>query len=218
MERFTLLTIAIFLFASITKAQITKGSIYLGGSIGASHVKQEVDNSTTEGKRSSILINPAVGIAVKDNLIVGIDFDYSNSSSKKFLNYGDYKTTDWATGIFIRKYVPLVKRLYFFGQSNLNYNHYKYEVPSTTSSYFSKTVQNTIEASFYPGLAFNVSKSFFIETTFPALVQIGYTRSTNTNNSYGSTVSTKEKGLFFSSQLSNSSYLNFGVRFIIPKK
>jgi Autotransporter beta-domain len=160
-----------------------------------------------------------VGFAVKNNSIAGVDFNYSNSSSKKFLNYGDYKSTNWAIGIFGRKYVPIIKSLYFFGQTNLNYNHYSNETPSSgNNSYFSNTTQKTVEASLYPGLTFNISKSFYVETAFPVLIEIGYSQSTNTSNPYGTTITTNDKGAFFNSELTNSNYLSFGLRFIIPKK
>ena len=93
MKRITLLSVSVLLFVLVTNAQITKGSIYLGGSIGASNAKGEVSTSTELGKRKSISISPSVGVAVKDNLIAGVNFYYFNNSSKKFYSYGDYKST-----------------------------------------------------------------------------------------------------------------------------
>jgi hypothetical protein len=53
------------LFATITHAQITKGSLYLGGNIGVSVKSEEVNVSSPKGKSTSLSINPAIGIAVK---------------------------------------------------------------------------------------------------------------------------------------------------------
>jgi len=218
MKKFILFHCVCFLLASISYAQISSGSVYFGGSIGGSSVKQESSISSTEGKRSSINISPSVGLAVKDNLIAGINFIYSNDQSKSYLNWQDHKNNTYGGGIFLRKYFPIIKRLYFFGEGGLDYTQYKYETPAGTGSYYAKRTTKTVSAGIFPGLAFNIYKSFYIETAFPILLELGYNQTNDLTTNFGSTTTTKDKGIFLQSYLSNSSYLNFGVRFIIPKK
>jgi hypothetical protein len=217
MERFTLLTIAILLFASITKAQITKGSVYLGGSINVASTKQEVNGSSNEGKLKAISINPSVGLAIKRNLVAGINLTYLNGRSKNYQNYQDFDRDGYGGGFFVRKYFPIVNRLYFFGESGLSYDHQKQEsfYQSQTQN---KVTQDNIFASLYTGLSFQVFKSFYIETSFPDIIQLGYQKTTTMDNSYIQSAKRTDKGVVFQSNLTSGSYLNVGVRFIIPKK
>jgi len=147
MERITLTTIAILLFASVTNAQIKKGSTYLGGSIGFSSSKLEPNNSSTNGKSKSVSINPAVGVAVKNNLIAGINLNYGHGNSKGFQSSQDYKNSNYGAGVFMRKYWSVLNRLYFFGQSDLGYTHsnYKY-LPTAGYSYDYTTKQQAVYA------------------------------------------------------------------------
>jgi hypothetical protein len=219
MERFTLTTIAILLFATITKAQITKGSFYLGGSIGASSTKQENSNSPVEGKSKWLSVNPAVGIAVKNNLIAGVDLNYLHYTTREFQNSQDNDRNGYGAGIFLRKYFPISNRFYVFGQTGIGYFSQKNEyLQSTGYSYTSTNEQHSVSANIYPGVAIHVFKSFYLDAAFNNLLQIGYSTSTSTRNSNGSTDTWKQKDFGIQSSLSNASYLNIGVRFIIPKK
>jgi hypothetical protein len=219
MERFTITTIAILLFASITKAQITKGSLYLGGSIGFSSNKLEPNNSSIEGKSKSFSINPAVGIAVKNNLLAGVNLNYGHGSTKGFQSNQDYKSTSYGAGVFLRKYWSVFNRLYFFGQSDLGYSHsnYKY-LPTAGYSYDYTTKHRVVSANLFPGISINVLKSFYLETVFNDLLNIAYSN-TKTNGTYnGVSSSSKQTSFSIGSNLTNSYGFNIGVRFIIPKK
>ena len=219
MKKAALVSLGIFMLASITNAQIKKGSIYFGGNISGSTVKQNTDNSTPEGKRHTVYISPAAGVAIEDNLIAGVDLNYSNSQSKNYLGYQDYKTHTYGGGVFLRKYITIANRFYFFGETDLGYSQYKYQsLTSAFNSYFSQTTQKTISSRLYPGLSLNVWKSFYIETSFPDLIELGYAHSTSQSNSFGTTVVSKDHNLFFDAGLLSSINLNVGLRFIIPKK
>jgi hypothetical protein len=217
MERITLTTIAILLFASVTNAQITKGAFYLGGSIGASSTKQETGNSSTEGKSTLFSVNPALGVAVKNNLIAGIDLNYLHGSIENLSGNQDNKRNGYGAGIFLRKYFPISNRFYVFGQTGLGYFSQKNEYIQTPGYPFTLTnKQHSISASIYPGVAIHVFKSLYLEAAFNNLLQIEYSNSTTEGN-FPST-SQKQKDFTIQSSLSNGSYLNIGVRFIIPKK
>ncbi len=114
------LLISATFFAS---AQITKGSTYIGGSVGVSSYKREELTATTqEGTRNYFSFNPAVGKAVKENLIAGIDLSYSRSNDKNYYNITD--TTEAESiggGIFVRRYLSIVKRFYFFTQLGVGF-------------------------------------------------------------------------------------------------
>jgi hypothetical protein len=113
MERFTLLTIAILLFASITKAQITKGSTFIGGQISGSTFKQESGSNVQ--KQSSFVISPAIGTAIKQNLIVGIDFTYAHTKYE-YPQGPVSEGNSFGGGFFLRRYASIANRFYFFLQ------------------------------------------------------------------------------------------------------
>ena len=66
-------------------AQIKKGSIWLGGSLGYGITENDVSGTAPDAKSRTVSILPAVGLAVKDNLIVGVGLSYTN---KRTENYG----------------------------------------------------------------------------------------------------------------------------------
>jgi len=219
MERITLLSIAIFLFASITKAQITEGSLYLGGSIGASSAKSNKTNSSIEGKSNGFSINPSVGVALKNNTIAGVSLNYGHGKTENFNNNQNNKGNTYGGGIFLRKYYPLSNRFFVFGESGLSYSYHKLEyLPTPGYDYTSENKQNFISVNLFPGIAFHVAKSFYLETSFSNLIQLGYNNTKSIYNYPGSSFSSKENGFSIQSSLNNGYYLNVGVRFIIPKK
>lgn len=219
MKKITLLSLAIILFASITNAQINKGSIYLGGNIGGGTTKFEDSNSPTEGKSSGFSINPAVGVAIKNNLIVGINLNYTHGKTENFNGSQNNKRNGYGGGIFLRKYYPLSNVFYVFGEGDLGYFYQKWEYLQTPGyGYTGVNKQNSISASLFPGLAIHVTKSFYLETAFSNLIGIVYSNSNFTTNSLGTTSTGKQKDFSIQSSLTNGSYLNIGVRFIIPKK
>lgn len=219
MKKITLLSLAVILFASITNAQITKGSTYLGGSVGGGSSRIEDSNFPAEGKSSGFSINPAMGVAIKNNLIAGINLDYTHGKDENFNGNQDNKRNGYGGGVFLRKYYPLSKLFYVFGETNVGYFYQKRQYLQTPGySYTGVNKQNSVSLSLFPGLAIHVIKSFYLETAFSNLLQIGYAISNSTTDYLGTATTRKQKDFSIQSSLTNGSYLNIGVRFIIPKK
>lgn len=219
MKKVILPSLALILFASITNAQITKGSIYLGGSVGAATSTFEDSNSPTQGKSSGFSINPAVGVATRNNLIVGINLNYTHGRNENFNNNQNSNRSGYGAGVFLRKYYPLSKLFYVFGESDLGYFYQNWQYLQTAGyTYTSVNKQNSVSVSLFPGLAIHVIKSFYLEAIFSDLLRIGYYTSNSTTNYFGSTSTRKQKDFLVQSSLTNGSNLNIGVRFIIPKK
>lgn len=215
MERIILLSITILLFATVTKAQITKGSVYLGGSVGFSTKSEEINGSSTERKSTSFSINPAIGVAIKNNLIAGIDLNYLHSKSNN-ISTENNKVNTYGVGVFLRKYFPISNRFYAFGQTDLGYLSQTYDYFQSTGYTTSTYKQHSISANLYPGIAIHVFKSLYLEAAFNNLLQIEYSSTTIRLISSGTI--TKQKDFGIQSSLSSGNYLNIGVRFIIPKK
>ena len=96
---FTLIVIAVLTSSSIY-AQISKGSILLGGGIGYSNQENKQEGSTVESKTSNFYISPAIGIAIKENLIVGGDLSFSNQMQENGSN--ETTTKYYGAGIYMR--------------------------------------------------------------------------------------------------------------------
>lgn len=228
MKKIASLTTAALVFLSLTaSAQIKKGSFFLGGDIAVANVKtsrtstSSSGNTPPGGKIKALSIQPVIGIAVKENLIAGVDVAYSKGKSENVASTGTINQDGFGAGVFLRRYYPLASRFYLFGQARLGYakQNSEQKLPST-SQFTIKEETASVLASLYPGLAYNVTKSFYLEVGFSNLLQTGYEKTTRTesqtfNNNTVRTVNT-EKGFFMQSSLANTTSLNVGVRFIIP--
>jgi hypothetical protein len=70
MKKTLLLACTIISFAIISHAQIKKGSILLGGSLGISRNSEETNS--VESQTRNTYFSPTVGVAIKDNWVAGI--------------------------------------------------------------------------------------------------------------------------------------------------
>lgn len=224
MRKITTLAIGLFSFVA-SNAQITKGSVYFGGSIGYSNVKEESRSSTnptvTEGEQKSINISPAVGVALKENLVFGVDFNYGKSTQENINGAIKNDNKFVGAGIFVRRYFTLAKRFYAFGEISTGYADVESnQGGGSGGSNLYESNGWSVGATLYPGISYNVTKAFYLEMSFANLLSLNYTKAKQTtNNTFGGgSVTTERKGFSISSSLQNGNYLNMGVRFIIPKK
>ncbi len=134
----TLSILAMFFFSLASNAQINKGSIMLGGSLGGSFNNFK-NPDTVAAKMNNFSISPAIGFAVANNTIVGFSLLYSFNNNK-YQNEPELKDHSYGAGVFLRKYKLLSKNFYLFGEGELMYSHASYNY----SSYNPNGLQNTI--------------------------------------------------------------------------
>src|SRR5688500_5274887 len=103
MKKISLLLTGIAFFSLIASAQIPKGSIWLGGNIGFSTSKEE---GGIDSKHSSYSISPAIGTAIKENTILGVQFNFSQYKNEN-LN-GEQVVQYMGADLFERKYWSLL--------------------------------------------------------------------------------------------------------------
>jgi hypothetical protein len=84
-QRFLLSLLFVCSLVVTTRAQINKGATWLGGQAGYSQSSDKGVSSAVTNKQTSFNISPAIGTAVKDNLIVGIFATYQNYRSKSIM-------------------------------------------------------------------------------------------------------------------------------------
>ena len=201
-----------------SQAQIEKGSLLLGSSIGYSQGKTKVEQATAvSSKNNTFSFSPSIGVALKENLVAGVRFDYLKNTSKYTYdanNAQNGEIKNYGGGIFIRRYVPVVNRLYVFGEGTAFYKTIKQT--STQTYYNSKTeIKNKgwgTGLSITPGISFGVSKKFQIEGGFNSLLNVSYAKSKITGNTTAT-----QKAESFSGGIGNDDESMFyvGFRFIL---
>ena len=102
-------------------------------------------------------------------------YKYSNALSNNKATNNTYNF-----GIFERKYFPIIKNFYFFGQGNLNYSYNSNNNPDQNTYY--KTYG--IGFSFTPGISYKVSKNIYLESTLANLISFGYNHDEYIYNTY----------------------------------
>lgn len=113
MKKITFLTIAFCCLVFSSYAQINKGTVFLGGSLGFAHQKTETNG--TESKQNVANILPAIGIAVRNNLVAGVQLAYSNNRLSDDVMGSEPYSRSYGGGVFVKKYRPLGRNFLLFG-------------------------------------------------------------------------------------------------------
>lgn len=186
--KFFLSFLFVLTYVVTSQAQIDKGSVLLGTSIGYSQIKSK--NGVSSGnntKSQSFIVSPAVGVAIKENLVAGIRFNYMKTTQKSNYDYANYYNSDtknYGGSIFIRRYVPLISRLYVFGEGNASYNIIR---ETTTQGYYSGKNERKAKGwntglSITPGISYGVCKKVQVELGFNSLLSASYGKTKTTYN------------------------------------
>jgi len=208
MKKILTLSFLCALCISALHSQINKGSVLLGGNIGFSTNKTK----DTAMENNSLSVTPVAGIAVKQNLIVGISLGYGHSKNNLNGSGSQTEYKSYGAGVFARKYVPLGKGFYFFGESGLNYQDYS-DIYTNTSQKSEVKGQN-ISFNLYPGVSYAISKKFQLEFGLPQLVTLGYSKTREVVND----ATTQEtSGVNFNASASSFSNFFLGFRIFLPK-
>ena len=185
-----LLSLVLFISSSlIANAQFKKGNIILGGQLSYNYnsYNQDIPNSPSypqsDQKVNNGNITISAGKALNENTLVGINLSYLPTTSNNYYNYGvgplQYKSNGCATGIFYRKYRPLGKEFYLFGQIAASYN---WSDQSGNDSMGVKIVTGSnwgIGLNVFPGIAYRISKHFFLEISIPNLFVVQYNKTSS---------------------------------------
>lgn len=206
MKQIRLLTIAIFLIATTSHAQINKGANALGGSISVNSASLENDNSSKQTS-SNFSIAPSFMTVYKDNRAVGFELSYFHSSNDAATEKGN----GYSAIIFLRQYKPLGKGFYVFAHEGLYFAYDKSWDYSADSSIKTNNKIYSTGLTANPGIAYDVCKKVQLELLlFNNLFSAGYTHATS---SYASST-TKSNGFNVNVNLDASSLtsLNIGAK------
>lgn len=216
MKKIILFYINLFCIAFISQAQITKGSVLLGGGISAFSSKSE--NNNVESKSHGFNFRPSLGFVIKDNQVLGFTVGYGRNQTK-FENSPQTSTgNNYGAGVFYRKYIPLSKSFYLFGEAGFGYYSSKSENAAiTTQSYKNTQEQTNTGLSLFPGIAYAVGKRFHLEASLNNLVTLYYSKNKSEQTFQGNVSKNESKGVSMDVNVSSTAPITLGFRFIIGK-
>jgi hypothetical protein len=205
-------------FIVTTRAQqISKGSVWLGGNIGFNQNKTDYDNNP-DYKNQSFSISPTIGKAVQDNLIVGINITYQKTKTTNIggaVNESNEKY--YGGGVFVRRYVPVISRLYVFGDVNVWARRYRSDgIPYAGATIKTQTKGGESGVSLTPGISVGINKKLQLETGFNSLFSTYYSKRKTTSSTNGYNYTNETFGAGFN--LENKSTFYIGFRLLINNK
>ncbi len=183
-----LLTLTLSLFIMIANAQFQKGNILLGGDLSYSTYTSSTTNTPDQTSNGGVF-NVSLGKAIKENTVVGVNLLYSTNTNT--YQGGKNVSNGYGIGVFYRVYKNLGKDFYFFGQAGAQYYGATNYLKDTTGLKSDNSTTNGGNIYLTPGIAYKLSKKFFMELSIPQVFTFGYS-STSTNIAPG--VTTKNSG------------------------
>jgi hypothetical protein len=221
MKRNLLLAAAIMAFLFPAKAQIRKGSLFLGGQVGLSTQTYSFENTTDKSNHLFLSVSPAIGKAIRENLILGgsLYFSYYRNASNKVIYEQGHSE---GAGIFLRRYLLLGKSFYLFGNNALGAY---FNSSNFNSSYAPYTPYNytpegyTIYFSFSPGLAYALTNKLHVEVAFNdlAYARYSYSRQVVIQPQSGVSSNSTVGGFEAGASLNSLSSLLIGFRVLLAK-
>lgn len=201
-------------------AQINKGTVWIGSNFSYARDKSKPDQYLISGESRTVSILPSFGVAVKENVVLGIFGNYTTAyreqQTTSFYNKRDEKT--YGGGLFVRRYVPVFKRFYLYGEGRLGYNKSEVEEnwAGTSTSGASNLKSWETGLTFTPGIAYGITRSILLEAGASALFDARYRSTESVYSPY--TQSNSEKTFTAGVRLENASAFYIGIRFLINKK
>jgi hypothetical protein len=173
------LSFSLLFIGILSRAQITKGTILLGGDFGfeTSSNKMTTDGTNpvvppTTTKNSQFSLYPSIGKAVKDNLVIGVNLGLGYSTQSGNPNY---KENDYGLSVFMRNYKYLGSRFYFFIETGLGFSYSDYtQDDSTGYPSHEDSKSYGIGLALSPGVAYSLSRKWQLEAVFPSVLSAQY--------------------------------------------
>jgi hypothetical protein len=153
--KFQNLFIFVFVIFSLSlNAQITKGTKYLGGSLGFNSYKDKSDGAEAETAWS---VSPEFGYFFKDNMSAGILIGVTGRKQ------GDFTSNGFSSEIYVRKFWNASEKFHIFGGLNVGYG----SISASNGSFDSKS--NFFSAFIDLGIWYNISDKWSVAGRFGIL-------------------------------------------------
>lgn len=204
MKRTTLLFAVLGFLSYQSHAQIAKGRIQIGGSIGANHSETAPNQFQDKTKITGVSISPSLGWFYKPNKLAGVflDFGYSELDN----GYSNTINRGYGGGVYFRQYQPVINKLYLFLHESAAYDYTSGSVSYTQAGVSKQNTHSySIGAALQAGMAYDISKKLQLEISLNRLVNAYYQNGEGTKG-YGISTSL-EKDVF--------SNIGFGFRYYL---
>lgn len=212
--KYTLVTLSLITLGSMAQAQIKKGTILLGGSLQYQNSKDENIGANIKDKSNTYIIQPAIGVAVKNNMVLGLQLGYSHTKSDD--NNIHFTANGYTGSVFLRQYWNITSKFYAFGHVEAGYSQTKGKSKdSNNPDYTYRNKVQNIGASLVPGIAYSVSNKIQLESTFLPLLTASYSKSNTAFKYQANGNSTTENTFRVNGFLSNGQTFSLGVRCLL---
>jgi hypothetical protein len=208
------------------RAQVSKGSFVLGGNLLYDNQKDNITGGQTGSgstfKSNQLTVNPSIGKAIRDNLVLGLDIAYMHGNSTSNANGTTSTPSDGFTlGVFIRRYKFLGSGFALFGQAEIGGGYSHAHAINAPGNMPAADVTNVGSGylTFYPGIAYALNRHWQIETGLANFLSISYyhSRETTSNTNQPDQIDTRHD-FNLTSGLSGNDFFTVGVRYIIGGK
>lgn len=205
--------LVLLLTFQFVNGQVTKNALLIGGDIAYSHSESEGTNFAYSNQTSFAFV-PAIGIAIKNNLVVGAYFSFYLSKNEVDLASNDFRQDIVGGGIFVRKYKPLGKSdfsLFIQAKAGVEFDN---TTRGDNTPLKGETNTFRILANVYPGISYRISKKLQLESGFNELLGIQYAHTKGYNGTVNP-VRFEQKGFTIYTSLENvgSFYVGFRLLF-----
>ena len=219
-KHLSLLCIAVLSIISVAHAQIEKGTVLIGGEISGNSIKTTYSLNQPSSKTTNLNIEPSIGVAVKQNGVLGISFGFSHFNQNGYYDGSQYRNSKvnyYNPAIFYRQYKNLAKDFYFFLEADAGFNFSKQTDNDTTGKILLTDKQTGGQLSLAPGIAYRICRDLHIEILIPSFVQVQYSAD---ETSFQNSPIIKEKQFAVSTSLKGNDigYLGVGFKYIIQRK
>jgi Outer membrane protein beta-barrel domain len=218
MKKTIILCIATILSISVS-AQIKKGAVLLGFDFNVGRNTNKYQSGSNEVKNSSsgFGISLLAGKAIKDNLFFGGAASFRTNTNKQGNPAIEQTNKGYGAALWMRRYFPVAKSFYVFVNGSLDAAIGKTENKNTPSS----SAKNFgLGINLYPGISYQVKKSFYLDASINNLANISYSHSkSEQKDNLGNTQTQTSNSYGISTSLGNGENpLQIGIRWIIPGK
>jgi hypothetical protein len=219
MKKTFVLLLLIGTTAAVT-AQIKKGAILLGGQLGFNNSSGDYTSNTPPNtpqnqKSRGANFGIAIGSAIKDNVVVGINAGYGSYKNENTVGITSFTSTtnQYNFGVFYRQYKSLGRNFYFLGEAGIGYNGSKQTDKNTPVVNDVTRKSSGVQLYLSPGVAYQVSKKLQLEILVPNIVSAGYSKNKTTSQVNNST----QDNFYINTNLNGPPLNNLavGFRFIL---
>jgi hypothetical protein len=210
--------IALF-FSGTASAQFSKGTVLLGGTLAFSGSTS--NNYSNDQNVHTGYFNISLGKAVQENTVIGISINYQPYYTNNYYYNNNqpafpYSNNGYGAGIFYRKYKNLGKEFYIFGEAGAGYQGATQTGKNESGTKVLMGSSNGGNLYLMPGVAYKISKKFFLELTIPNIFYAHFsTTSTTTTQPVNETIKSNEFSVGTSLNAGPLSSVGIGFRLVL---